>query len=126
MLSAGFRRPEQFLPRVQALVWDLASALPSSLDGSPPAWLIAVLLFGDGPAMRNLAGCRFSARSRYHETHGGSPDRPKLSTWPSQLLEAVDLWHKARCVPGTADETQCGFRMVEFFTLDAVVSQDSV
>src|SRR5262245_14569994 len=42
MLSAGFPRPEQFLPHVQALVWDFASAIPSPLDRSPPRWFIAV------------------------------------------------------------------------------------
>src|SRR5262245_6522014 len=41
MLSARFRQPEQFLPRVQALVWDFAQALPSSLDESPPGWFVA-------------------------------------------------------------------------------------
>src|SRR5262249_23415703 len=50
MLSARFRQPEQFLPRLQALVWDFAAALPSSLDESPPAWFVAVPRLGDGPS----------------------------------------------------------------------------
>src|SRR5262249_6383810 len=50
MLSARFRQPEQFLPRVQALVWDFASAAPSALDWSPPGWFVAASRFGGGPS----------------------------------------------------------------------------
>src|SRR5262249_47168351 len=52
MLSARFRQLEQFLPRVQALVWDFASAAPSALDTSPPCWFVAVAWLGEGPSRR--------------------------------------------------------------------------
>src|SRR5262249_33281747 len=103
MLSAGFRRPEQFLPRVQALVWDLASALPSSLDGSPPAWFVAVLWLGDGPAMRELAGCRLSARSRHHESAPRIAGSSQTLSLAEAVVEAGDLWHsvtmRSRTIP---------------------------
>src|SRR5262249_36369662 len=50
MLSARFRQPEQFLPRVQALVWAFASAAPSALARFPPRWFVAVSWLGDGPS----------------------------------------------------------------------------
>src|SRR5262245_1591460 len=56
----------------------------------------------------------------------GSLDRHKLSAWPSQCSKRWTFGTTSRCVPGTADQTQCGFRMAEFLHVDAVVSQDSV
>src|SRR5262249_57002881 len=53
MLSAGFPRPEQFLPHVQALVWDFASPIPSPPDTSPPRWFVAVSWLGDRSSTDN-------------------------------------------------------------------------
>src|SRR5215831_1978257 len=61
--SAGFPRPEQFLPHVQVLVWDFASAIWSPPDASPPRRFVAVSWLGDGPSPR----CWFAATSRSRE-----------------------------------------------------------
>src|SRR6516225_4731781 len=116
MLSSGFQRPEQFLPRVQALVWDLASALPSSLDGSPPAWLVAVC----GLAMDRRCGTWLGVGSRQGPgTMRLAADRRIVPNSQLGRVSCSKRWTfgtKSRCVPGTADETQFGFPMVEFFT----------
>src|SRR5262249_21614110 len=64
MLSGGFRQPEQFLPRVQALVWDFASASPCPLDRSPQGWFVAVSWLGDGPSR---------SYTRIAPVHDGAP-----------------------------------------------------
>src|SRR5262245_16213025 len=87
MLSARFRQPEQFLPRVQALVWDFASAAPSTLDWSPPGWFVAASRLGDGlsRSYTRIAPARDGAP--YFSTFAiSSQPRVRLARAPRVLL----------------------------------------
>ena len=75
-LSTGFRRPKQCLPSLQALVRDFTSALPCSLEGSPPRSLVAVLSKGD--TRREAAQGEWGRRRSVLRPRFGDPGQYEL------------------------------------------------